>query len=293
MATRITLVHNTEAGFEQYAKERLLTALQQKGFSVSYWDYKKDEYAAGLKDPGALVVVAGGDGTVVKVGRELLGKEVPIGLLPLGTANNIATSLGIAGEPEALIARWDLSHRRAFDLGQVEQKGAPAYFFESVCFGVLDKLIREHSKDTTGSRSEEEELVMARQHFQEILEHYPGQQASISCNGKTISGNYLLVQVMNTGYAGPGIAFAPAADPGDGLLEVVLIRVDERQAAAKFLARQPYGGAEPPYLVLRANEVVIEWAGGSYQVGDDEFEEAAPVRLSVQVKPGQLQFLAV
>src|SRR5688572_16895861 len=52
------------------------------------------------------VVVAGGDGTVARAGRVLAGGLVPMAILPLGTANNIASSLDIGGDVEQLVARW-------------------------------------------------------------------------------------------------------------------------------------------------------------------------------------------
>jgi len=50
------------------------------------------------------VLVAGGDGTVGKVGRELIDSGVPLGVLPLGTANNLACSLGFTASPEEIVA---------------------------------------------------------------------------------------------------------------------------------------------------------------------------------------------
>lgn len=44
-------------------------------------------------------------------------RTVPVAILPLGTANNIARSLGIAGTPHELAESWHIEHARKLDIG--------------------------------------------------------------------------------------------------------------------------------------------------------------------------------
>ncbi len=64
-----------------------------------------------------LIVLAGGDGTVRKAAPHILGKEIPIGLFPLGTANNIAKTLGISGDTESVAATWGHGTLKPYDVG--------------------------------------------------------------------------------------------------------------------------------------------------------------------------------
>jgi diacylglycerol kinase family enzyme len=48
---------------------------------------------------------AGGDGTAANAARTVAGRAIPLAVLPLGTANNIARSLGYVGSIEELIRR--------------------------------------------------------------------------------------------------------------------------------------------------------------------------------------------
>src|SRR5215217_7669308 len=102
---RATLIHNPQAGDESHERDHLVTLIRGAGYEVVYRSSKED-FGTALKDPGDLVVVAGGDGTVRKVAMHTIDCGVPIALLPMGTANNISKSLGISGTPEELISGW-------------------------------------------------------------------------------------------------------------------------------------------------------------------------------------------
>ena len=99
---RVTLIHNPQAGGEDYSRERLLKLIRAAGYEAVYHSSKED-FGAALKDPGDLVAVAGGDGTVRKVAMQTIEIGVPIAILPMGTANNISKSLGITSPDEELI----------------------------------------------------------------------------------------------------------------------------------------------------------------------------------------------
>ena len=59
-----------------------------------------------LESHADLVVAAGGDGTVATAARVLAGRKIPLAILPLGTANNIARSLNSDGPLDTLVASW-------------------------------------------------------------------------------------------------------------------------------------------------------------------------------------------
>src|SRR5438128_10331540 len=114
---RVTLIHNPTAGDESFSATELTALIEQAGHKVSYQSSKKD-FKSALKKPGDLVAVAGGDGTVRKVAIQLLERNlIPIAVLPCGTANNIARSLGLTESPPELIAGWPSARRRGFDVG--------------------------------------------------------------------------------------------------------------------------------------------------------------------------------
>src|SRR5947209_3037973 len=108
---RITLIHNPSAGRGKHRKKRLMAALAEAGHDATYQSIKKRRYKSALKRPADLILVAGGDGTVTKIARRLVDTSVPLAVLPLGTANNLARTLGFIASPEKLIARLETGKR--------------------------------------------------------------------------------------------------------------------------------------------------------------------------------------
>src|SRR5882762_7775002 len=114
---RITLIHNPGSGNASDADE-LVKFLREHGHEVRYYSSKEDGWKRALKKPADLVVVAGGDGTVGKVARRMVGRGVPVGVLPSGTANNIARTLGLLDLPfEELVRAWERPRRVKLDVG--------------------------------------------------------------------------------------------------------------------------------------------------------------------------------
>src|SRR5256885_14372140 len=102
---RIILMHNPTAGRGKHDKRELMAALAKAGHHAIYQSTKKSDYPKALKKPTDLVLAAGGDGTIGKVAPRILDSGIPLSVVPLGTANNIARSLGVHPPPGKNIAR--------------------------------------------------------------------------------------------------------------------------------------------------------------------------------------------
>src|SRR5690606_31268455 len=94
------LLHNPKAGDCDHMKEDLIKAIASCGFTCRYISTKEKGWDR-FKSKTMLVVIAGGDGTVRQVlkrllKRRVLDKRLTIALLPAGTANNFAKTLGIS-----------------------------------------------------------------------------------------------------------------------------------------------------------------------------------------------------
>jgi len=85
-----------------------------------------------------LVIVAGGDGTIEAVAGQLIGSETTLGIIPLGTMNNLARSLGVPLNLDAACALMHTGISRHIDVGRVITADNPngAYFLEMAGVGL-------------------------------------------------------------------------------------------------------------------------------------------------------------
>ena len=91
-----------------------------------------------LAEGAARVFVLGGDGTILAVAEALLGREVPLGIVPLGTANLLARDLDIPLEADAAIAALVDGRVRTIDVGRVNG----AHFLCASMLGISTALAR-------------------------------------------------------------------------------------------------------------------------------------------------------
>ena len=112
--------------------------IQSAGHKVKYQSSKEKDWKKALRKSCDIIAVAGGDGTVGKVARRLVGSPTPIAILPVGTANNIGHALGLTGRAlEPLILEWESARRINFDIGEAEGPWGSNYFVEGVGVGLF------------------------------------------------------------------------------------------------------------------------------------------------------------
>ena len=120
---RVTVIHNPSAGEGRTSADELHAALQRAGIKASYCPPGDPGLLAALSAPADLVAIAGGDGTVARVATRLPDRGVPVTILPLGTANNIARTFGIESNLSDLVAGWRDAAERRLDVGVAMEIG--------------------------------------------------------------------------------------------------------------------------------------------------------------------------
>ena len=196
---RITLIHNPWAGRGKHAKKDLIAALAKSGHHAIYHSTKESDYKKNLKKPTDLILAAGGDGTIGKVARRLIGSGIPLSVLPLGTANNLARSLGFIASPEEIIARLGNGEKRAFDVALARGPWGKRYFFEGAGGGLLADYLRAVKGEGRKIKKVSKELEMA-QHvslLHRMLHDYPARRWKIEIDDEDISDRYILWEAMN------------------------------------------------------------------------------------------------
>jgi diacylglycerol kinase family enzyme len=282
---RVTLVHNPKAGDRRIPdSDEIVAAIERLGWKVDPVD--RDDIEKAVKDPGEMVLVAGGDGTIGKVAKRFAGTRVPIGVIPTGTANNVARTLGIGVDPLAAIDLLPRAVQRDVDLGVVTLGDAGTErFIEGIGVGVFAQLMGE------GVSKRDKKLRRAFHLLAKEIAAYEPQRTKIEIDGRDVSGHYVLAAVMNLRSLGPALALAPDAKFDDGLLEVVLVRPEHTAPLVAHLQRAALEGdiALPAVEVHRARHVRLGEAGKWAHVDDCSREVTSDIEVSVE--PHAVRFL--
>lgn len=295
---QITLIHNPGAGDGQDVKA-LVRLISDAGHDLRYRSSKKG-WERLLDERSDLVVAAGGDGTVGKVAMAAADRGLPFAAVPIGTANNIAKTIGVFGDAADLIETWSTSPRseQPFDLGEVVAPWGSKRFVEGVGGGLIADLIarEEEVADATllGRETDRALHVLA-----ELVRETPVRLWQVRADGKSFSGNYFALEVLNIQFVGPNLPLAPGAFPGDGLLDVVMIGETDRELLLEYLDnRLRLASARMPELrTARARHIeIVSPAGVHWHVDDGNWPVAeplaSPAKLTVRCLAGAVTFIA-
>jgi diacylglycerol kinase (ATP) len=275
------LFHNPNAGNDENSKEALLSALKLAGYSVTYCSVKDDDYEDALKRSVDLIVVAGGDGTVAKVIARLPDRGIPVAILPLGTANNIARSMGIAGSPVHLAEVLRPDRSRRLDIGTAEGPWGECHFVEAVGVGPISRSLEK--KKTNGKTNSVDNMRKGREGLQKLLRKADPLDIEIIIDGKPVTDDFLAIEVVNVAYTGPALPLAPEADSGDGKLDIVCVTNAHRKDMIDWLEAPQEGPA--PVKIIQGRKVKITGNLPHQRVDDKVFdptEEKATIRVELE-----------
>jgi diacylglycerol kinase (ATP) len=272
---RVTLIHNPDAGKHGKSElEQLLSLLKKAGHQVSYQSAKDDDWAEALKEPADLVAVAGGDGTVSRVAKRMIGRGIPLAPLPAGTANNISTTLGLVGRPlEQLVAGWKGARHMKLDVGVALGPWGRRYFVEGVGIGLFAHTVPlvDASPQLKKIKRPQDKVVFALQKLKDRLEHTPATPIKAELDGEDVSGEYVMFEALNVPYVGPNLFLAPDSKQGDGQFDLVMVTEAERARLSLYLSHWQENKARLAVLPTKQGKHLrIEWTGFRVHI-DDEF----------------------
>jgi diacylglycerol kinase (ATP) len=287
------LLHNPGAGAGEHSEKNISSIIKNAGYHCtadSVKDVNGSDIASGKVD---FVVLAGGDGTVRKAAKHLLKENLPIGLLPMGTANNIARTLGLPDETEAVVKSWENGMIKKFDVGRVYGLGKRRFFLEGVGYGVFPKLMKEMRKQKKESTNNpEKKLKTAVELLHDIVQTYKAKSCYVKIDGIEYSGKFILAEVMNIRSIGPNLNLAPMADPGDGYFDLVLIPEDKRKDFLRYLETKADGNERLTFFhTFSATRLEMMWKGKAMHIDDEEISLDKPTKVDIVLQQGALKFL--
>lgn len=220
--TRILFVVNPKAGTK--GNKRLQDAIDRHldkdrfHYQIAFTSYPghaavlvKESIAGGSR----IIVAVGGDGSVNDVVSGMIGHpSVQLAILPWGSGNGLARSLGIPFNLKKNLAVLNAGHQRRIDIGQVNGQR----FLSNAGTGFDSKVIADFAGSSR--RGFLSYLYLIVKHvFRYKARHY-----EIRTDSETFSGKAFMLTAANGIQLGYGFKIAPDAVPDDGLLDLVIIR---------------------------------------------------------------------
>jgi diacylglycerol kinase family enzyme len=291
---KVSLLYNDRDG-SGASLDRIRSAFTAHGHEVVRVITDRADFERLIDPPVDLVVSAGGDGTAANAARTVAGRAIPLAVLPLGTANNIARSLGYVGSIEELIGGLCYERRRVLDLGSVRGPWGDRTFVESVGGGMIAAGIeamraRRVSKPLESAAARMERALRG---YYEIVSRLEPRPCTLLIDGTPLEGEFLLVEVLNTAWIGPNISLSRDADPSDGVLSVVVAGENERGALQDYLEHRILNGDDDIHVTLTTYQARRVDLRGMHKVHvDDDVIDAPPEEpVAIHVEPSALEWL--
>jgi len=268
--------------------DRLIEAAQSRGFRVSLHRLsgKGDEterMITGLGDC-SILVACGGDGTFHMAANAIVSRDmnIPIGLLPYGTSNDFADSLGLTINPDQLMKFIDQDNIGPVDLGSIGGK----CFVNVFSAGQITKV--SHEVD----RTFKDHLGMLAYYLQSV-----GNLPKIAPFNLNLRGDIqesfscFLFLVLNSTSAGGFKNLAPMAHLNNGTMDIIAVRECSLPELAGVLLGVFRGEHHNNPAVLYARASYLEVDGPADVATDIDGETGPSLPIVIKVLPGRLQVL--
>lgn len=219
---KILFVFNPRAGLKKHnqTKDSLISYCKEKGveYQVHNLPKDKDENALGklINDfsPNA-VIACGGDGTVNFVGSVLLGKDILFSIVPLGSANGLATALGIKLNSKRIIDQVLEKHFIKMDVLRINDK---FNCFHLSSLGLNAQLVKKYDD------ADDKGMWGYAKHFFTTFSQKKPKKYTLYFNGTKIKKRADMVTFANAKKYGTGAVINPDGKIDDGKFEVCIFR---------------------------------------------------------------------
>jgi diacylglycerol kinase (ATP) len=244
----------------EYFRSRDIDVREIEGTSLQ--DFRKKLLIFLDSEKVSGVIALGGDGFIHEIIQHLVSRDIPLGVIPCGTGNDFARSIGVFDLPFSrqleLIEKHDATH---IDLGRVQDQ-----WFAAILSSGFDALVNDRANSMRWPRGRMryniamiEKLIALRPHSYRIRvdERYLEVQAT-------------LVTVANGSSYGGGMKVCPDASINDGLFDVMVLGRVSRIELLKVFPKVYRGGhvGHPAVTFYRCNEIEIDGSGSSFADGE-------------------------
>ena len=227
-------------------------------------------------------LACGGDGTVHQILQVAVGADCVLGVIPAGTGNDNARSMGIDTSrlmdwTRRLADMIKVGASTRIDVALISIDGHREWSL-GVTYAGFDSAVNERADRMTWLRGTPRYVAALLGELRDFRTY----DYVVTIDGEQVSGRALLVAVGNGVNYGGGMRICPDADMSDGLLDVTWVGSAPRRTILRVFPRIFSGRhvEHPLVRTYRGRQIVIE-ADGAVVYADGDRVGPAPVRIEV------------
>lgn len=264
--------------FKKFQRIELILKEKAIPYQVAFSEYPGHSVLLAqeaVKAGCSTIVAVGGDGTVSEVAQALLYQDIPLGILPFGTGNDLIRVLDIPQEPELALEIILARRIRCLDTALANSR----LYLNVAGFGFdVEVLLKtKRYKRFFGGR------IAYGLGFIHALLGLRALQAKVTREGQEKELEIFIAAVGNGRFIGGGMEITPLAEPDDGLLDICLIPALSFWELLRILKKFAKGKHVDDPLVeyFRAQEVSFSCKSPAAVQIDGEITETTPVNFKI------------
>jgi diacylglycerol kinase (ATP) len=279
MSRRALLISNRNARRGQTVSAKAIPLLQSHGFELIEDATSKpgqlNDLLLRYRDQVDLVIIAGGDGTLNAAINGLVETKLPLGIIPAGTANDLARTLKLPTDLAAACEVIAKGESRRIDLGWVNGK----HYFNVAGLGISAQITRQLSKESKGWWGPLAYLWTAAR----VVVQARSFRAVIRAGDEVMTVNTVQILVGNGPSYGGALNIAEGADIDDDQLDLVSLEISRWWQILPLLPAMHLGTLQgsPRVRTLRGREFEVETHSPRRVNADGELTTQTPARFRV------------
>lgn len=233
------------------------------------------------------IVAGGGDGTINAVASALVGSEIRLGVLPLGTLNHFAKDVSIPLELNEAVGNIIAGHCARIDAGEVNGK----FFLNNSSIGIYPDIVKE--RETEQRRFGKSKWVAFFWASMKALRRYPFLDVQLDVDGKNYTRHTPFVFIGNNEYAIEGFNLGERETLSAGRLSLYVSQRTGRLGLLGFALRALFGRLRQvsDFDALLATDIVIQTRHRRIRVATDGEVTMMDAPLRYRIRAGALNVI--
>ena len=245
--------------------------------------HAKELVLKSIKEGADVIVACGGDGTVNEIASSLVGSNVKLGIVPMGSGNGLASALKIPKSISGALNVIKNSNSTQIDVGEINKH----YFFSNTGIGFDANVINNYSK--TKQRRLGSYLKASLLTF---FNNPPSLSVKITTESKSLRLKPFMVFVSNSNEMGYDISLTPKASIQDGMLDAIIVEPLNKLEIIYFgfllLIKRPQSFKKAHYFLTKNLEITNLEKGGVLAQIDGESVQIKAKQINIQIKQAAL-----